>query len=421
MSTFVFEGYSFDSGTARFVYSFEGGLRFAEEVSFAIQQDVTYDEEVFSRALFLAFMLVGTSYYKTSPTRDVKILPSGLDSWQADFFSKVYQEGLSQFAFENDLNRGSLAQFQASPTAPVHSVISYKQRGILSLQSGGKDSLLTAKLLDDAGHSFTPWYLANSESHPAVLDGLGSDSLVIARRKIDHESLQNAKQAGGLNGHVPVTYIVQSLALLQAILLGKHKVLTSIGHEGEEPHANIDDLPVTHQWSKTWVAEQLFSHYIERYVSPDIIVGSPLRSFSELKIAELFVDRAWEKYGHSFSSCNIANYTQGAENSNLSWCGECPKCANAFLLFAPFVESSELVGIFGGRDLFVQPNLQDTFKGLLGIDDVMKPFECVGEIDELRLAYHLAQEKGGYGQLAFGVPSSSFDYNKRYPSQDIAI
>ena len=64
--------------------------------------------------------------------------------------------------------------------------------------------------------------------------------------------------------------------------------------------------------------------------------------------------------------------------------------------------------------------LENDFKGLLGIDNVMKPFECVGEIDELRKAYHLAQNKGGYAKLDFVVPESNFDYDLEFPSNNWA-
>ena len=134
-------------------------------------------------------------------------------------------------------------------------------------------------------------------------------------------------------------------------------------------------------------------------------------------MAELFVEHTWATYGHTFSSCNVINYQQGHMNSTLKWCGECPKCANSYLLFAPFLEASELQALFNGQDLFAKPLLEQTFKGLLGVDGVMKPFECVGEIDELRLAYHMAQKKGGYQPLPFAVPESSFDYTVTYPAQ----
>lgn len=40
----------------------------------------------------------------------------------------------------------------------------------------------------------------------------------------------------------------------------------------------------------------------------------------------------------------------------------------------------------------------------------MKPFECVGEIDELRQAYEL--KLPGYPELPFAVPKSKFNYQK---------
>ncbi len=276
-----------------------------------------------------------------------------------------------------------------------------------------------ASLLAKAGIEFTPWYVSSADEHPEILDQFETP-LSVTKRLLDHEALQVAQADGGKNGHVPVTYILQSLALIEAILRGKDTVLVAIAHEGEEAHDWIGDLPVNHQWSKTWQAEQDFSRYVERYVAKGFKIGSPLRQYSELKMAELFAHYAWDKVGHQFSSCNVANYQQGYANTTLQWCGECPKCANSYLLFAPFIEARELQSLFNGEDLFTKPLLKDTFKGLLGIDGVMKPFECIGEIDELRSAYHKALTRGGYRPLPFDVPESSFDYEQTYPAQEWA-
>jgi hypothetical protein len=417
MNKFIFKNYNFNptTRTASFHYGFDDGLEFEESVQFS--RAGQYDPELLDRALFLSFMLVGTSYYKAFPSREIVLETGVLDDWQAKFFSTVYQEGLSQFAFENNLSRESLAHFAATgdAKAPVNTTAT----GVLSLQSGGKDSLLTATLLGENDVPFTSWYIGSSSHYPMVLEMIGRP-LITAERFIDIEALKKAKEQGGLNGHVPITYIVTSFALIDAVLGGAKTVVLSVGHEGEEPHEWIGDLPINHQWSKTWPAEQAFAEYVRRYVSPDMQVGSPLRGFTELKIAELFATHAWERYGYEFSSCNVANYMQGNDNTELKWCGECPKCANSFLLFAPFLPPEELKSLFGGQDLFEKPLLQDTFKGLLGIDGVMKPFECVGETGELRLSYHMAEKRGGYGKLSFDVPESDFDYEQEYDSQEWA-
>lgn len=416
---FRFDEYGYDAltGIASFRYSVNDSYHFEEKITFQ-QPKSAYDEAAFQRALFLAFLVIGTSYFKTFPARSVTFQSGAIDRWQAHFLNTVYQEGLSQFAYENHLTRKDLAHFTAT-TEQSDASVCYGGEGSIALQSGGKDSLLMAGLLQEHGLSFSSLYVTSGEAHPRLLDEISSDELLIVHREIDHEHLKRAHDNGGLSGHVPVTYIVLAIATLQAILSNKKTVIASIGHEGEEPHAWIDDLPVTHQWSKTWHAEQLFAEYVSRYVSPDMQVGSPLRSLNELTISRLFAEKAWKRFGDTFSSCNQANYTQGHNNTRLSWCGACPKCANAFMLFAPFIEHEALISLFAGQDLFVDPALQKIFKGLLGIDDVMKPFECVGERDELRYAYHLSGAKG-YARLPFDVPVPVFDTTIRYASQDWA-
>lgn len=399
---FSFKNYTFNPETCLATFSYIGsdGTEFMEKVQF-VRSHHPLDLELIDRAMFLSFILIGTSYYKSHPTQEVA-LDFPLDEFQADFFSTVYQAGLSQFAFENQLTRADLAHFSPNGLSVRPPLSASDYRGILSLQSGGKDSLLTATLFRDQDPTYL--YISNSDEHPLLLDQLGGE-LQIIRRTIDKSGL---RAAAGLNGHVPITYIVMSLALIQAIINHQSVILTSIGREGEEAHAHIGNLTVNHQWSKTWPAEQLFATYVEHYISPDIHIGSPLRGYSELKIAQLFSKYCWKQCGHQFSSCNVANYRQGQSNQQLHWCGNCAKCANSYLLFAPFIESSELDALFAGQSLFTKPELTETFKGLLGIDGVMKPFECIGSIDELRKAYALRLP--GYPELPFSVPESDFDY-----------
>lgn len=414
---FVFEDYTFEpeTGLAQFHYSFDGKLEFVERVYFVKSEN--YEAQILDRALQLAFILAGISYYKAFPTREFDLGNMQLSTSQASFFTEVYRQGLSQFVYENKLQPTDIAEFIA--TLENHSSAQpYSDKGIIAMQSGGKDSLLLAELLSAKGTEFTPWYVSQIANIPRILETFSS-AIQHPRREVDTAKLSEALDEGALNGHVPVTYILLGYAVIDAILTNKNTVLAAIGHEGEEPHAMIGDYPVTHQWSKTWEAEQQLQKYVTENISPDMRVGSPLRSYSELKISKLFVEKAWSKYGHSFSSCNVANYKLGQDNSELGWCGNCPKCANSYLLFTPFVQPEELEQLFGGN-LFEKESLQDNFKGLLGIDGAMKPFECVGEVDELRKAYQLAIDLG-YTPLAFDVPASDFDIDTTYDAQDWAL
>ncbi|NCU38974.1 hypothetical protein EOL96_08100 [Candidatus Saccharibacteria bacterium] len=415
--TFIFEDYSYNRAidTAEFHYSFDGERHFTERVQFTTVSD--YDQAILDKALWLAFLVIGTSYYKTFPTRQVVFARHDVSERDAELLNSVYHDGLSQFLFENNLTPDDMAVFSAGNKQDQP--MSYSPKGTLLLQSGGKDSLLLSTLLDQNNTTYSTMMVSSTDSYPSVLDDVGVGSPRIIKRIIDHEALKQTAADGGLNGHVPVTYIVLALALIDAVLHGEHTILAAIGNEGSEAHQWVGELAVNHQWSKSWAAEQLLADYVQTTISPDIRVGSPLRSLSELRIAELFVEKSWNKFGHRFSSCNLANYMQGKNNDELRWCGECPKCANSFLLFAPFVEPIELKNIFGGINLFTKPSLLDTFKGLLGVDGVMKPFECIGEIDELRKAYHMALDRG-YEPLPFTVPQSNFDKDREYPSQSWA-
>lgn len=408
---FVRYGFDRESYRASFVYRARG-REFVETMDF-VESDWNYDEAMLDRALFLAWVLVGASYYKCWPTREV-MLPADyeIDEAQARFFDMVYQEGLGQFAYENQLTRDDLAHFVGAGEQGG-AMEGRVGEGVLSLQSGGKDSLLVADLLEKRGIEYMPWFVASGDHHPRVLDELAAP-LQIARRTIDREGLEWAKENGALNGHVPITYIIQSFAVIQAILSGKNMILVAVGQEGVEPHAWVGDLAINHQWSKTWEAEQLFAQYVKERIG-DISVGSPLRDLSEVRIAQLFAENCWDRFGHSFSSCNVANYRQHADNSELKWCGDCPKCANTYLMFAPFVGAGEMKSIFEGQDLLEKESLDYSYKGLLGVDDVMKPFECVGSVDELRWAYN--NRKDGYGELRFEVPESDFDIGYENDSQ----
>ncbi len=435
---FEFLDYHFDKQSYRATFRYRGRtaenpLIFTKTVTFSDRaiNSTQIDDKLLDQALFLSFIINGTSYYKAFPTREI-ILPYDIDEKQAKFFNAIYQEGLSQFAYENHLTRKDLAHFSttttttASRTATLadsettNTSISTDTDKIIALQSGGKDSLLTAALLNEKHLSWTALYVSTSGTYPKIIDEVGAQNVQIISRDIDLETLNAAAELDGMNGHVPVTYINVSLALIQAILDGKNTVLTSIGHEGEEPHSviksedsNEPDLLVNHQWSKTKTAEELLQSYIKSYISPKFKVYSPLRKYSELKIAELFTKKCWGKFGHKFSSCNVINYGQRNDNSELKWCGHCAKCANSYLLFAPFLEPNELNSIFpDNKSLFTIPELADDFKGLLGIENNLKPFECVGEIAELRTAYHM--KKPSYPDLPFSVPESDFDYNHIY-------
>jgi len=107
-----------------------------------------------------------------------------------------------------------------------------------------------------------------------------------------------------------------------------------------------------------------------------------LRPFSELQIAKQFA--AFEKYHGIFKSCNLGSKTD-------SWCADCPKCLFVYCILLPFMEQEKLVKIFG-KNMLQEESLKETFDGLVGFTPI-KPFECVGTVDEINLSLSLAVKK----------------------------
>jgi len=425
---FTFLNYEFDEQKllAEFKYRVNG-IEFNEKITFArnnLTDDILQKYPcMIEFALQLCRNVIGVSYYKTFPSKTVRFEDGQkLDKFQADFLSKVYQEGLSEFAYKNKLRRDELAHFASDDSISLKELSeNYQGAGTLSMQSGGKDSLLVAKVLQENSENWSPFFVDINGNHPAVLDELGKE-LVVVKREVDFVKLKEAEEKGAMNGHVPITLILSTIAVMQAILLGKDEVIFAVAHEGEEAHDviksenNEPDLLVRHQWSKTFAVEKDLQEWVRKYISGDIKVGSILRQFSEMKLMEEFIQRAWKDFGHRFSSCNRANYRMGTDNRELKWCGNCAKCANMFLIMAPFLEAQELKDVFGGQDLLAKESLFEDFKGLLGIEGAIKPFECVGEVDELRLAYKMAKEKHGdnLASLPFEVPEPDPNYNYKH-------
>jgi len=77
------------------------------------------------------------------------------------------------------------------------------------------------------------------------------------------------------------------------------------------------------------------------------------------------------------------------------WCGACPKCLFVDILLAPFVPKAERAAIFGdsGLEPLDREELTSIFDELIGVAPT-KPFECVGEVGEVRAALALAAAKG---------------------------
>lgn len=385
---FRFEKYHFDYETYELSlhYSYDGERSYKERVSFSPPTGETEEvnRKMIDALAFYTFIVAGTSYYKSFVAAEMVVVDRVIDYWQADFFNMIYRGGLGQFLYENELKPDAVAQFSGTVEHTDHPE-DYEGAGVLLMQSGGKDSLLSAELMRQAGNEFTSWHMSSTGKYPPVLDELGADVLV-GKRRLDLEAIHRDWDDGAYNGHIPFSALYAGFAMIQAVLHGKNLVIASNERSADQANVMVDGFEVNHQFSKTYQVEQAIERYLHRYVSSDLHYGSILRPLNDVQVAALFARLAWPKYRQKYSSCNLANYKQGSDDGRLSWDGTCAKCANTFLILAPFVPKLELLELFGGKNLLRDGELTETFRQLLGMSDI-KPFECVGTFEELQWAY----------------------------------
>jgi len=85
-------------------------------------------------------------------------------------------------------------------------------------------------------------------------------------------------------------------------------------------------------------------------------------------------------------------------------------------MLAPYMDRSDLAAVFAGDEPLENPANEERFRALVGLGDVSKPFECVGDADECRAAAILAaqrEDRAGtvvlrrlYDELAASTPAA---------------
>ena len=398
---FIFESYQFNRSELRvdLNYSLEGHLKFTETISWNDGNLATdYSELALESALKLLHLTLGVSYYKAYLPKEIIVKTGQLNRGQADYFNDVYSNGLGEFIYRNNLKFSDIAMFESSDIGKSSKTnTQMRESKALVPMSGGKDSILTAEILKTADINFRPLFMTTDGNYPEVLNDFGQPILV--KRQISKQLIIE-NEIGAMNGHVPFSAILDSILAVTAVLYGFSDVVLSHESSADEATVRYDGREVNHQYSKSSKFEKRISSHVKDNISNNLEFFSLIRNLSELDIHELFVSKGlFSKYRGKWSSCNIANYRQGQNTTDLKWCGKCSKCANAFLLFAPFVNKNELIDMFSGNNLATDPDLKEDIEGLLGMTE-SKPFECVGEINELRSAVNIALKSGNWPELA---------------------
>jgi UDP-N-acetyl-alpha-D-muramoyl-L-alanyl-L-glutamate epimerase len=315
-----------------------------------------------------------------------------LERLWAAVFDKVW----AQWRYENDLPDERPPPWSSSPARPSSEPVrlDHATDEVLLFCGGGKDSLVSMKLLERGGIPFAAFAYASSaygarEPQFRLIDRLLD--LGAARRRHRQIVLDDfvASPALELHGEEAGVRTVTS-AETPSSIFGVLPILLDRGYRhavlGHEASANRPNLvwartgeDINHQWGKSAEAERLLDQYIRAELIEDVGVFSVLMPIHDAVIFELL--RRDEASLAATHSCNVEK----------PWCMRCPKCAYVWLacrahLSAPIVES-----VFPDDLLEVPENLPH-FRQMVGLGE-HTPFECIGAVEESRLALALCSAR----------------------------
>jgi len=380
--------YSGNSFEMEFLFNLAGKFWFSPHISIPLNRNLIRQTHQLSDAaldnlVFHIGMIEMISYWKAACPQEVRIIPHSLSTEQVSFWKKIYFQGLGEFFYLNSINSDEedFMHISAESDKPVAKFRIQKEDGSIIPVGGGKDSAVTMGLLNRNGMHWTPLSINPTLAALDVIDAAGkkAEETIIIQREI-HPKLLELNQMGFLNGHTPFSALLGFYSLLVASLSGKTDIILS--NEASANEATVPGTKINHQYSKSIEYENDFRTYTREFISEDLNYFSLLRPLSELQIGGLF--SYMDEFHQSFRSCNVGS----KENK---WCGHCPKCLFTFIILSPFIEPEKLSNLFG-KNLLEDESLTRIMEQLDGSQEI-KPFECIGTIDEVNIALDQAVEK----------------------------
>jgi hypothetical protein len=379
---FRYEDFSIDagSGTVTFEYSLDD-LAFEERVTFFTGTE-RLDTETARAAARLVFLLLGVSYYKAAAPPVVDLGTHALTTAERALLEAVYTDGLGEFEARQpeddpvDLSRLELRAETRTPS-PLARPDAQTGRPLVPF-GGGIDSTVVVESVKQWTDDAALFVASYGDARNAVIEDVAALTglpVVRASRWLDPKILQPADH-GFRTGHIPVTGLLSGIAVLAGVLDGRDSVVMSNEWSSSSPTASFRGRPVNHQWSKSLEFEQLF-----RAALADSLDG--FEYYSALRPT---------RYHQTFRSCNRAFHVDPGQRA-ATWCGECDKCCFIDLVLSPFLGREDLERIFRDNEPLAKPELEDTFRSLLGDPLLTKPWECVGDAGECRTAVVLASDR----------------------------
>jgi len=385
-STFIFERQTVkrENGTLSLAFDFNLDDRYHFRPTLEVPERPFFDwdsipAEQLEALAFQIGMTELVSYWKIACPKRVIVKPFALSESQKAFWKNLYYNGLGEFLYLNSItvSEEDLMTLESPGEKPFAKVEIPLEEKMLVPVGGGKDSVVTLECL----RKEMPVLPLIVNPRGATLNcvktaGYSDAEFIVIKRTLDPTMLKlNAE--GYLNGHTPFSALLAFISILAAF--GSRSRYIALSNENSANESTVPGTNINHQYSKSIEFESDFRDYVAENLNHEVQYFSFLRPLSELQIASLFAQ--YEAYHPVFRSCNVGSKTD-------SWCAHCPKCLFTWIILSPFLSREKLTAIFG-KDLIADASLQPILEELNGTAAV-KPFECVGTVEEVRACINAA-------------------------------
>ena len=405
---FIFEGfdYKLEDSELSIVYNFyvDQEFEFHPKLNFPSNGFYHFEKlpkEFLENMIFNIGMVELISYWKAMVPPTVVVRNFLLDEEQIAFWKKIYFHGLGEYFYLNGIeaNYDDFLNIECRATKPLAKLHLQVSDSVIIPVGGGKDSVVSLEVLkkhsgDNLALIMNP---RGASTATANVGGFENRTLEI-RRTLDAKLLELNAQ-GFLNGHTPFSALLAFITVLAAGATGRKYI--ALSNEGSANEPTVAGTKINHQYSKSVEFESDFRNYVSRNITSDIQYFSLLRPLSELQIASVFAQNPI--YFPKFKSCNVGSKSD-------IWCGKCPKCLFTFIILSPFLSPEQLIDIFG-NNLLEDYDLEQYFDELTGLSAV-KPFECIGTVDEVNSALCLARAK--YNTLPYLLQKHQNKFGDNY-------
>ena len=389
--------YTLEKNTLSVKFYFSLDDKFFFTPSFEIPSNKLYDwdnlnDSHLDTLIFNIGMIELVSYWKLACPKKVYIAPHKLDEKQVLWWKKLYFNGLGEFFYLNGIKENVNDFMEIIPEGEFSCEkinIELEENTLVPI-GGGKDSVVTIELLKNK-MPIIPLIINPRGATKECVEtaGFSLEQTAVIKRTLDPTMLRMNNE-GFLNGHTPFSALLAFYTILIGFATNSKYIALSNESSANEP--TVPDTEVNHQYSKSIAFENDFRNYVDEYISSEIQYFSFLRPLNELQIARFFSKN--KDYYKVFKSCNVGSKTD-------SWCGKCPKCLFTWLIMSPFIPQNELVDIFG-NNLLEDNELVPILKQLNGEVEV-KPFECVGTVDEVNACLEYCQKSNAESQKSLSI------------------